>query len=103
MPNVQSSDETAADAYALPLIVAVTGHRDLLGSEIPDIRVLVKDLLIWLGEHFPERRLNHADDDTERRLILSALGDSALDEHAEWILMRRDRSLDQGEIWRMGS
>ena len=49
------------------------------------------------------RRLNHADDDTERRLILRALGGSALDEHAEWILMHRDRSLEQGEIWRMGS
>ncbi len=58
MPNVQSSDKPAADAYALPLIVAVTGHRDLLESEIPEIRALVKDLLVWLGEHFPERRLS---------------------------------------------
>jgi hypothetical protein len=49
------------------------------------------------------RRLDHAHDDSERRQILRALGGSALDEHAEWILMRRDRSLDQGEIWRMGS
>lgn len=58
LPDVQSSDATAADKYGLPLIVAVTGHRDLLGSEIPEIRVLVKDLLVWLGEHFPERRLS---------------------------------------------
>lgn len=49
------------------------------------------------------RRLDHAQDDVERRQILRALGGSALDEHAEWILMHRDRALDQGEIWRMGS
>lgn len=49
------------------------------------------------------RRLENADDDAERRQILRALGGSALDEHAQWILMHRDRSLDQGEIWRMGS
>jgi hypothetical protein len=49
------------------------------------------------------RRLDHAQDDTERRQILRALGGSALDEHAEWILMHRDRALDQGEIWRMGN
>ncbi len=49
------------------------------------------------------RRLDDAETDTERRQIVRALGGSALDEHAEWILMHRDRSLDQGEIWRMGS
>jgi len=49
------------------------------------------------------RRLDHAETDAERRQIVRALGGSALDEHAEWILMHRDRSLDQGEIWRMGS
>jgi len=49
------------------------------------------------------RRLDNARDIAEQRQILLALGGSALDEHAEWILMHRDRSVDQGEIWRMGS
>ena len=49
------------------------------------------------------RRLDEADDPEEQRLILRALGGSALDEHAEWILMHRDRTIDKGEIWRMGS
>jgi nitrate/nitrite-specific signal transduction histidine kinase len=53
--------------------------------------------------HNARRRLGHAADPAEQRQILRALGGSALDEHAEWILMHRDRSLDQGEIWRMGS
>ena len=53
--------------------------------------------------HNARRRLDNADDAAEQRQILRALGGSALDEHAEWILMHRERSLDQGEIWRMGS
>ena len=49
------------------------------------------------------RRLDDTEDTVEQRLILRALGGSALDEHAEWILMHRDRTVDKGEIWRMGS
>ncbi|MDZ7769057.1 MAG: hypothetical protein U5K38_08260 [Woeseiaceae bacterium] len=37
------------------------------------------------------RRLESTSDEEEQRLILRALGGSALDEHAEWILMHRDR------------
>jgi hypothetical protein len=47
------------------------------------------------------RRLENADDEEERRQILRALGGSCLDEHAEWILMHRDRSIDQNDIWRL--
>lgn len=50
-----------------------------------------------------KRRLDSATDEDEQRQILQALGGSALDEHAEWILMHRDRTIDKGEIWRMGS
>jgi hypothetical protein len=53
--------------------------------------------------HNARRRLENAGNADEQRQILRALGGSALDEHAQWILMHRDRSLDQGEIWRMGS
>ena len=49
-----------------------------------------------------KRRLESAEDDSERRQILRALGGSCLDEHAEWILMHRDRSIDQSDIWRIG-
>lgn len=49
------------------------------------------------------RRLDSANDSQEQRQILQVLGASALDEHAEWILMHRDRAVDQSEIWRMGS
>jgi hypothetical protein len=50
------------------------------------------------------QRLLLAEGDLEKqRLILYALGLSALDEHSEFTLMSRERSLDEKEIWRMGN
>lgn len=48
-------------------------------------------------------RLSRTDDVEEKRQILLALGQSALSEHAQWIMMHRERSVDQTEIWRLGS
>jgi hypothetical protein len=53
--------------------------------------------------HNARRRIDNAGDGIEQRQVLQALGGSALDEHAEWILMHRDRSPDQSEIWRLGN
>jgi len=49
------------------------------------------------------RRLSATEETEELRLVLAVLGQSALDEHSDWILMHRERSLDESEIWRMGS
>jgi len=49
------------------------------------------------------KRLDSSLDDAQKRQVLIALGKSALDEHAQWIMMHRERSPDQTEIWRMGS
>jgi len=51
--------------------------------------------------HNARRRIDAAGDDVERRRILKLLGDAALEEHAEWILMHRERSIDQKEIVRL--
>jgi len=50
-----------------------------------------------------QKRLLSSETDQEKREVLMAVGSSALDEHAQWIMMHRERSLDQSEIWRMGS
>lgn len=49
------------------------------------------------------RRIDKASNPDEQRQVLKALGDAALDEHADWILMHRERAIDQSEVWRMGS
>jgi hypothetical protein len=47
------------------------------------------------------RRIDATDSDEEKRRILRVLGDAALGEHAQWILVHRERSLEQGDIFRM--
>ena len=65
---------------------------------------LIKQYEYMLGIYSnAQRRLAEADDDAEKRQILLALGQSALNEHSDWLLMHRERSLDEGEIWRMDS
>ena len=41
-------------------------------------------------------RLDRAADDAESRQLLRALGCACLEEHAEWILLHRERPLDVG-------
>ena len=53
--------------------------------------------------HNARRRLDAARDAGEQRQVLQALGGSALDEHAEWILMHRERSIEQDEIWQVST
>jgi hypothetical protein len=41
--------------YAVPLIVSVTGHRNLVPAEIPEIRKRVREFLSELCEKYPDR------------------------------------------------
>ena len=45
-----------------------------------------------------KRQLDCAISDRDKRAMLRALGDAALDEHAEWILMHRERPLEHGSL-----
>lgn len=40
------------------------------------------------------RRLQDTDNPDEQRDILKALGEAALDEHADWILIHRERPIE---------
>jgi hypothetical protein len=44
------------------------------------------------------RRLVNADSTDARRRVLEALGQAALEEHAEWILVHRERPLESGRM-----
>ena len=52
--------------------------------------------------HNARRRIDAAVTEDEKRRVIKILGDAALEEHAEWILMHRERSIDQKEILRLG-
>ena len=78
---------------SMPLIVAI---RQAYSHKKAD-KELIKQYQ-FMHQIFlnARRRLAGATSDSERRKILKALGDAALDEHAEWILMHRERPLEHG-------
>ncbi len=82
------------------LLVAV---RQSYGFSIADAELIKQYQFMYRIFRNARRRIDAANNDEERRRILRALGEAALGEHAQWILMHRERSLEQGEIWRMGS
>ena len=48
------------------------------------------------------KRIQTANDDTEKRQVLYALGHTALDEQAQWLLTQRERSIESADILQMG-
>ena len=56
-----------ARSYVIPMVVAVTGHRDLVPAEMPQIRAQVRDFLIGLANDYPARSI----------AVMSALAEGA--------------------------
>ncbi len=79
----------------LPLIAAV---REAYAHKKAE-RELIKQYQ-FMGRIFAnaKRKLDAAADDEERRAVLKALGEAALDEHAEWIMVHRERPLEHGGL-----
>jgi hypothetical protein len=48
-----------------------------------------------------KRRISEAQNDQDRRRILRILGESALDEHAQWVFLHRDRTTNASSLLRM--
>ena len=82
------------------LFVAI---RQSYGFSVADAELIKQYQFMYRIFYNARRRIDAAVNDEERRRILHVLGEAALEEHAQWILMHRHRALDQGEIWRMGS
>mgnify|MGYP001821371299 CR=1 FL=1 len=83
------------------LLLLMLGIRQSFAHQIAE-KELIKQYEFMLSIFGNARgRPANASGNDERRRILRVLGESALDEHAEWIFVRRDRPLDSGAVWRM--
>lgn len=79
----------------LPL---VAGVRDAYSHKKAD-KELIKQYRFMAQVFGNARRLLDDSDDPEmQRRVLKAVGDAALEEHAEWLLMHRERPLEHGGI-----
>lgn len=83
------------------VLLLVTGVRQSYVFSIADAELIKQYEFMFRAFSKARRRIDQCSNDEERRRVLKVLGDAALEEHAEWILMHRERATDEGEIWRM--
>jgi hypothetical protein len=87
---------------ALGIVLLLAGVRQAYAHRTAESELMKQYEFMYRVFRSARRRLELAQDDADRRRILLLLGDAALDEHAEWIIMHRERPLDQTRIWRLG-
>jgi len=85
------------------VMLLLVGVRQSYAFSVADAELIKQYEFMFRIFSNARRRIVATDDDDEKRRVLHLLGDAALGEHAQWILMHRERSLDQGEMFRMGS
>ncbi len=83
------------------VMLLLVGVRQSYGFSVADAELIKQYEFMYRIFSNAKRRIDATDSDDEKRRILRVLGDAALGEHAQWILMHRERSLEQGEIFRM--
>jgi hypothetical protein len=87
--------------FGMGLVLLGVGVRQSYAQSTAESELIKQYEFMGRIFHNARRRIDAADDDGERRRILKLLGDAALEEHAEWILMHRERAIDQKEIVRL--
>lgn len=75
----------------LPLVAAV---REAYAHKKADKELIKQYRFMYRLFKNAKTQIDAAATDAERREVLRALGEAALDEHAEWILMHRERPLE---------
>jgi len=85
------------------IMLLAVGVRQSYSHSVADAELIRQYEFMYNIFSSARRRIDSTTDDDEKRRILHILGDAALGEHAQWILMNRERSLDGGEVFQMGS
>jgi hypothetical protein len=87
--------------YVMGCVLLAVGVRQSYAKGTAEAELIKQFEFMGRIFHNARRRIDEADDDAMRRGTLKALGDAALGEHAQWILMHRERSVGQEDIVRL--
>lgn len=88
--------------YLMGIVLLLVGVRQSYASSRAESELIRQYEFMHRIFKNARRRIDAADSDAERRRILKLLGDSALEEHAEWILIHRERGIDEEDSLRLG-
>jgi archaellum biogenesis protein FlaJ (TadC family) len=83
------------------VMLLLIGVRQSYAESVADAELIKQYEFMYRIFSNAKRRIDATSNDDEKRRVLRILGDAALGEHAQWILMHREKSLEQGEIFRM--
>ena len=88
--------------YLMGCVLLLVGVRQSYAKSTAESELIKQYEFMHRIFHNARRRIDAAENDGERRRILKILGDASLEEHAEWILMHRERAIDQKDAARIG-
>ncbi len=87
--------------YAMGCVLLAVGVRQSYAKGTAEAELIKQFEFMGRTFHNARRRIDDAPDDAAKRGVLKALGDASLEEHAQWILMHRERSVGQEDIVRL--
>jgi len=88
--------------YLMGTILLMVGVRQSYAKSTAESELIKQYEFMYRIFRNARRRIDEAENDGDRRRILRTLGDSALEEHAQWILIHRERSIDEKEGLKLG-
>jgi len=87
--------------YVMGCVLLAVGVRQSYAKGTAEAELIKQFEFMGRTFHNARRRIDDAPDDAAKRGVLKALGDASLEEHAQWILMHRERSVGQEDIVRL--
>jgi hypothetical protein len=87
--------------YLVGCVLLLVGVRQAYAKSTAEAELIKQYEFMHRIFHNARRRIDATDNEDEQRRVLRILGDAALEEHSEWLLMHRERSIDQKEILRI--
>jgi len=87
--------------YLVGCVLLLVGVRQAYAKATAEAELLKQYEFMHRIFHNARRRIDDTDSEEEQRRVLKILGDAALEEHSEWLLLHRERSIDQKEILRL--
>ena len=88
--------------YLMGIVMLMVGIRQSYAKTTAEAELIKQYEFMYRIFRNARRRIDDADNDVDKRRILKVLGDAALEEHAQWILIHRERSIDEKEGLKLG-
>jgi hypothetical protein len=88
--------------FTMGAVLLMVGVRQSYAKSTAEAELIKQYEFMYRIFRNARRRIDQAETEADKRRLLKVLGDAALEEHAEWILIHRERSIDEGEAMKLG-